>query len=223
MYFGPTYVTFVPLQRLYVQPDRECIIDGLLLIVFIFFCIYKIFWVKSIGPWAYWQQILYFQTQIPNTQTHTHPLTLAYTITIKPCVLLSQPISINERGMMEKRPISFDKYYVCTRNIYGHTQHINYNYETIISFMDDDAPALVVAECGWNWAAFMTDSLKSRRKKDRFCVNRSRFFMSRLRSTDTIRLLNQMAIVSCFSSGCDRMMFSLSELKRTTRKKRQLD
>lgn len=37
--------------------------------------------------------------------------------------------------------------------------------------------------------------------------------MSRLRSTDTIRLLNQCAIDSCFSSGCDRMMFSFSELK----------
>lgn len=100
----------------------------------------------------------------------------------------------------------------------------NRHYETIISFMD---------EADWTVDAFI-ESLMSRRKKDKLCVNLSGkkhkvnsiyfqlqrirsdlslFFISKLRSTPSIKLLNHWAIVCCFSKVCDRMIFSFNELK----------
>lgn len=40
----------------------------------------------------------------------------------------------------------------------------------------------------------------------------SRFFIDKLRSTFSIRLSNQCAIVCCLSNGWDRMMFSFNDL-----------
>lgn len=41
----------------------------------------------------------------------------------------------------------------------------------------------------------------------------SRFFIDKFRSTFSIKLSNQCAIVCCLSSGCDRMMLSFIDLK----------
>lgn len=170
---------------------------------FVGFCMYSISTGAKRRHWAYWLQVIFkhkYTDKHTNSlsQTHTHPQ-------MCPHKRISHHFdNLAIINKLDRLNLSEDN---C--GVHKGTFKVADYYETIMSFIDD---APVVAECGWNWVDFMTDSLKSRRKKDRFCVKRSRFFMSRLRSTDTIRLLNQMAIVSCFSNGCDRMIFSFKEL-----------
>lgn len=106
------------------------------------------------------------------------------------------------------------------------------NYETIMSLMLVEAPefALFVFKL-----ACFNVSLTSRRKSDKFWLNLriewcmlvisklntlviccsylSRFFIDKLRSTLSIKLSNQSAMVCCFSMGWERIIFSFIDLK----------
>lgn len=112
------------------------------------------------------------------------------------------------------------------------------NYETIMSLIELP-PDTDVEFDAFKWACFNV-SLTSRRKSERFWLNLetnsiqsiigterltwndfdlnvtylSRFFIDKLRSTFSIKLSNQCAIVCCLSSGWDRIIFSFIDLNR---------
>lgn len=107
------------------------------------------------------------------------------------------------------------------------------NYETIMSLIE--LPPDPDVELDAFKLACFNVSLTSRRKRDKFWLNLwmkcfyikcwhlkwwfwindsylSRFFIDKLRSTFSIKLSNQCAIVCCLSSGWDRIMFSFIDL-----------